>query len=474
MVFGKEKCAMKKEPFLWGNSVSSMQTEGAWNEGGKGLSVYDIKEAGEESSDWKVAIDEYHRYQEDFDLMKNAGMNCYRFQISWSRIIPDGDGKINEEGLRYYSNFINNLNKSGIIPIVCLYHFDMPLSLSKKYNGLINDHVRDAFIRFSKIVIKHFSDKVKYWIPFNEQNCMTFEEGFQNSGYIFGPKSIKELYKISANTLIAYSEIADYIHHFPDMNVGGMVAYQEMYPASTDPEDNMYARKAMAFINEDYLTFFATGKRSPEVIQYMKQNDLQFLNDEITLSLLKHPNMKSDFLAFSYYYSLVIDSKLIDKNDAPNAYMAKGRIPNEMLPTSEFGWQIDPVGFRNTITKMYNRFGLPILPAENGIGAREYWNGKDQIIDDYRIEYHKNHINQMLKAIHIDGANIIGYLGWGLIDIPSSKGNVEKRYGLVYVNRDNHNIKDLKRVPKKSYFWFKKFIQEKNIELSKEENYYDT
>ncbi|KRL04567.1 glycoside hydrolase family 1 protein [Liquorilactobacillus oeni] len=459
---------MEKNNFLWGNSVSSMQTEGAWDTDGKGLSVYDIKPASKDTSDWKVAIDEYHRYDEDFDLMKNAGMNCYRFQLSWSRIIPDGDGQVNELGMQYYENFIDSLLKKGITPVACLYHFDMPLTLAKKYNGLLHSHVRDAFVRFAQIVIKRFAPKVKYWIPFNEQNCMTFEEGFKNSGYLTGNKTVSELYKIAVNSLIAYTQIADYVHNFLDLKVGGMVAYQEMYPASSNPKDVMYTRKAMEFVNEDFLQFFATGRRSPEVVGYMKTHNMAELIDVLDKEVKKHPKLKSDFLAFSYYYSLVIDSTRISEKAVPNYFMQQGKVENKHLQTSEFGWQIDPIGFRNTITKMYNRYSLPIFPAENGIGVTEHWNGKDQIQDDYRIEYHKDHIDEMIKSITCDGAKVLGYLGWGLIDIPSSKGNVEKRYGLVYVNRTNHDIKDLKRIPKKSYFWFKNYVLEKTKELNEE------
>lgn len=463
---------MDEKNFFWGNSVSSMQTEGGWNADGKGKSVYDIKEETSNSTDWKVAIDEYHRYNEDFDLMAKAGMNSYRFQISWSRIIPDGDGAINEAGMDYYNDFIDSLKNHGIEPIVCLYHFDMPLDLAEKYNGFINDHVREAFIRFSKIVIKRFSEKVKYWIPFNEQNCTTFEEGFTNSGYLKGDRRIDELYKISTNSLVAYAVIADYVHSFGGLYVGGMVAYQEMYPATVEPKNNMYVRKAMEFINEDFLSFFATGKRSPEVINYMQLSGLQDLNELINRTLIDHPNMKSDFLAFSYYYSLVIDSSHITNSDIPNYYMSEGKVKNEMLQSSEFGWQIDSVGFRNTITKIFNRYHLPVFPAENGIGAREHWNGSGEINDDYRIKYHEDHINEMMKSIKEDGASVIGYLGWGLIDIPSSTGNVDKRYGLIYVNRTNHDLKDLKRVPKKSYYWFSEFIHKKNIELAQEGSQY--
>lgn len=459
---------MQNEKFLWGNSVSSMQTEGAFNEGGKGPSVYDIKKATNNSSDWKVAIDEYHRYDEDFDLMADVGINCYRFQVSWSRIIPDGDGEINEEGLKYYDQFIDGLLKRNMVPVICLYHFDMPLNLAKKYNGFVSSHVTDAFVRFSKIVIDRFSNKVKYWLAFNEQNCTMFEEGFDNSGYLTGDRTIDDQYKIATNSLIAYAKVADYVHKFSELQIGGMVAYQKMYPASSKPQDVMMTRKAEEFINNDFLSFFSFGKRSPEVIRYMNDSGLDDIQQRLENVVANLANIKSDFLAFSYYYSLVIDSKNIPKGTAPNYFMSKGKIPNNNLDTSEYGWQIDPLGFRTTITEMYDRYRIPIFPVENGIGAKENWNGKDMIQDDYRIEYHREHIQAMEDAMNLDGAEVIGYLGWGLIDIPSSAGNVEKRYGLVYVNRGNHELRDLKRVPKKSYYWFKHVIQTNGKELGDE------
>lgn len=454
---------MKNSKFLWGNSVSSMQTEGAWDEDGKGPSVYDIREQTSETADWKVSIDEYHRYEEDFDLMKNAGMNCYRFQVSWSRIIPTGDGEINTKGIEYYTRFVDALLERDIEPVVCLYHFDMPLALAKKYNGFINNHVRDAFVRFSKIMIKSLAGKVKYWIPFNEQNCTMFEEGFQNSGYFKGNKTVQDQYEIATNTLIAYAEIANYVHQFEGLQIGGMVAYQEMYPNSTKPRDVMITRKANEFINNDFLSFFAKGVRSNEVLRFMENNGMSDLIEKLNMTVDTYKNIESDFLAFSYYYSLVIDSAKISEGTAPNYYMSQGKVSNVNLKTSEYGWQIDAEGFRNCITKMADRFDLPIFSVENGIGAKENWDGTHQIIDNYRIQYHKDHIEAMKKAIHIDGADVIGYLGWGLIDIPSSTGNMEKRYGLIYVNRDNHNLRDLRRVPKKSYYWFKDMIaNEKN------------
>src|SRR5699024_5713769 len=175
-----------KNNFYWGNSVSSMQTEGAWNEGGKGKSVYDIREASEFASDWKVATDSYHRYQEDFDYMQDLGMNFYRFQISWSRVNPNGDGEFNEEGIKFYSDLIDDLLKKNITPMICLYHFDMPLHLAEEYNGFLSRHVVDAFVRYGKEMVKRFGDRVKYWITFNEQNLYHSREAFRIAGYLKG------------------------------------------------------------------------------------------------------------------------------------------------------------------------------------------------------------------------------------------------------------------------------------------------
>ena len=183
-----------KEDFYWGNSVSSMQTEGAWNEGGKGKSVYDIREASEFASDWKVATDSYHRYQEDFDYMQDLGMNMYRFQISWSRVNPNGDGEFNEEGIAFYDQFIDDLITRGIEPMICLYHFDMPLNLAEKYNGFLSREVTDAFARYGIEMVKRFGHKVKHWITFNEQNLYHINPiAFRVAGYLEGDQTLEEL-----------------------------------------------------------------------------------------------------------------------------------------------------------------------------------------------------------------------------------------------------------------------------------------
>lgn len=442
--------------FMWGNSTSSMQTEGGAHEGGKGLSVYDTYKETADTSNWDVAIDEYHNYEEDLNLMEKQGMNCYRFQISWSRVNPSGDGEFNEEGIKFYDNLIDALLRRGIQPMICLYHFDMPLALAEKYNGFLSRHVVDAFVRFAKEMVDRFSDRVKLWITFNEQNLYSQTESFRIAGYLNGDKTDEELQKIAHHVMAAHVQVANYIHDTSDAKIGGMLAYVETYPNSSRPEDSFYAQQINEFLNRNLLNVWTDGKYSTEVMQYIdNQNfDIDFTKEDQEDFL----RVKSDFISFSYYASTVVDSTRIPTNTMPNRYLDHGLVRNPYLKTTEWGWNIDPLGFRNVITTLYNEYNLPIFPIENGIGYKEKYDGKE-IQDDYRIDYHRTHIEAMVKSVIEDGAHVIGYLGWGLIDIPSSSGNMEKRYGMVYVNRGNHDLRDLRRIPKKSYKWFEDVIK---------------
>ncbi|MFC6177140.1 glycoside hydrolase family 1 protein [Companilactobacillus huachuanensis] len=451
------------ENFFWGNSTSSMQTEGAWNVDGKGKSVYDIKEATAETSDWHDAIDEYHRYEEDFNLMASQGMNFYRFQISWSRVDPNGDGNFNEAGIAFYDKLIDALLKRNITPMICLYHFDMPLNLAEKYNGFLSRPVVSAFVRYGIEMVKRFGNRVKYWVTFNEQNLYHTSEAFNISGYMKGDKTVDEMYQISHHVMLAHAGVANYIHQKTECLVGGMLAYTEVYPATPNPKDVLYARQINEFLNRNLLDSFVYGRYSHEVMTYVKNHkiemDYQLNDDEVLIQVT------SDFLAFSYYRSETINSAKVPDGTVPNQYLDYGAQENPFLKTSEFGWQIDPLGFRDVLTKVYNEYCIPMFPIENGLGVRETYDGTE-IQDDYRINYMRDHIQAMKDAVLEDGVEVLGYLGWGLIDIPSSSGNMDKRYGTVYVNRTNHDLKDMQRVPKKSYWWLQHVIKTNGANLN--------
>ena len=458
----------KKFPqnFLWGNSVSSMQTEGAWNEDGKGMSVYDIKEPGEHKSDWKVAIDDYHRYAEDFDLMQDLGMTCYRFQISWSRVQPDGEGAFNEEGIAYYRQIIDELLARGIQPMVCLYHFDMPLALAQKYNGFLSRHVTDAFVKFAKEMIDRFGDRVKYWLTFNEQNLYQMPGASTYAGNISEPETESVIYTIAHHVMLAHAQVTKYLHDTTDDEIGGMLAYQEVYPATCQPEDILAARKIDEFFNFNLLDVFTKGHYSAEVVEFLQDNNISYDWQAGDAELLAAT--RSDFLPFSYYRSTTVNAEKINNETSPTYYLAQGGQDNPNLATTEWNWQIDPLGFRDIMDKMYSRYQVPIFPIENGIGVIEEWDGQNEIADDYRIQYHQAHLQAMADAMFIDGVPILGYLGWGLIDILSSQGDMRKRYGVVYVNRTNHDLRDLRRVPKKSYHWFQNVIKTNGESLVQE------
>ncbi|OOM74882.1 aryl-phospho-beta-D-glucosidase BglA [Clostridium puniceum] len=450
---------MEKD-FLWGNSVSSMQTEGAWNEGGKGLSVYDVIEETTTTSDWKQGIDSYHRYKEDFDLMAEQGMNCYRFQISWSRVNPLGDGDFNEEGIKFYHEFIDELLKRDIKPMICLYHFDMPLNLSKKYNGFLSKEVVKAFYNFSKRMIDEYADNVNLWITFNEQNFsfMDDEHSFGMAGCLDKNYDINKIYQIGHNMIIAHALVANYIHENTKCKIGGMIAYQKVYPATSHPKDILLAEQIDNFYNQNIVNLLVNGKYLPIVKQYMK--NLKVNIDDFDEEQKIISKVKSDFIAFSYYQSMTVSHEKITKNMWINDYLKYAHVKNPYLKSTEWEWEIDSLAFRGVITELYNRYRIPIFPIENGIGVREDISDDNEFIeDDYRIEYHKDHIKALKDAIEIDGSDVLGYLGWGLIDIPSSSGDVEKRYGTVFVNRSNHDLKDLRRIPKKSFYWLKDVIK---------------
>ncbi|CAI3510855.1 glycoside hydrolase family 1 protein [Enterococcus cecorum] len=451
------------QKFFWGNSVSSMQTEGGWNEGGKSLSVYDIREASENASDWHFANDNFHHYAEDFDYMKDLGMNMYRFQISWSRVVKDGDGEFNQEGIDYYRRFIDDLIARGIEPMICLYHFDMPLHLAEKYNGFMSKEVLHAFIRYGKKMVDCFGDKVKYWITFNEQNLYHGPEAFRISGYVKGNQTDDELYQILHNIMVGHAAICNYIHETTDAKIGGMLAYSEVYPATCHPKDILVARKWDEFMNFTLLDAYVKGEYSSEMMKCIENHHINM--NVLPGEMEEIKKQKNDFLSFSYYASSTISHKNIPEDTIPNNYMKYGKQDNPFIPTTEWNWQIDPYGFRDVLNKMYQRYHLPVFPIENGIGVREVWDGENEIQDDYRIDYHRNHIQQMFAAMNEDGVKVMGYLGWGLIDILSSQGDMEKRYGVVYVNRSNHDLKDMKRVPKKSYHWLKQVIHSNGVKL---------
>ena len=447
---------MLRKDFLWGGAVTAHQSEGAYQEGGKVPAVCDLTVTGD-FSDFKDGIDSYHRYKEDFDLFQEMGFNAYRFSIDWSRLMSD-ENTYNEAGFQFYDEFIDALKERGMEPIPTLYHFEMPVYLQEKYNGFANRKVVDIFVELCKKIVDRYNDKVNYWIIFNEQNGILqkgpkmFFGGVCPEG--MNPQTFDN--QIMHNTLIAHSLVNDYIHQ-KGGKVMGMATVVQSYPETCHPLDTLESMKAQseAYV---FLDVFARGHYNSYYYANMKNEGTmpEILDGDFDILKLG----KTDYLSISYYMSTIShygEQSLTNVNDV---VIKK----NPYLEMSDFGWSIDPVGLRITLRQLYDRYEMPIYVVENGFGCDDEINENGEIIDNYRIDYMRKHIEEMKKAVE-EGVDCRGYLVWGPVDILSSRANMNKRYGMIYVNRKNNDLKDMKRMKKKSFDWYKHVIETNGEEL---------
>ncbi len=457
--------------FLWGGAVAANQLEGAWNVDGKGISTVDVMTAGAHGVRREItdgilegknypthtAIDFYHRYKEDIALFAEMGFKAFRTSIAWSRIFPLGDEeKPNEAGLKFYDDLFDEMIKYGIEPVVSLAHFEMPFHLAKHYGGFRNRKLIDFFTKYATVVMQRYSKKVKYWVTFNEINNQAnyWEDLFTwtCSGLTFKEGENREKIMIQAvhHELVA-SALAVKIGHQinPDMKIGCMLAMVPVYPFSCNPNDMIYANEHMN--NRWYYgDVHARGAYGAYTEAYWAQRDIKPVMKAEDALILKEG--KVDFIGFSYYMSGV--AKTATSQD-PSA----GWVKNPFIGVSDWGWPNDPVGLRWTLNALYERYQIPLFIVENGFGAHDTVKEDGSIDDDYRIDYLRNHIREMKKAVEIDGVDLIGYLPWGPIDIVSfGTGEMKKRYGFIYVDKDNEGKGTLNRSRKKSFFWYKKVI----------------
>ena len=434
------------QDFLWGASTSAYQVEGANLEDGKGPSCQDVKEVPEGTSDLTVCADQYHRYKEDIALMAEMGFKTYRFSISWSRIIPEGTGAVNPKGIEYYNNLIDECLKYGIEPLVTMFHFDMPAALDERGSWSNRESV-DWFLNFAKVMYENFGDRVKYWLTINEQNMLTLV------GPVIGTLTIPEG---CTNEL---KEIYQQNHHI-----------SLVYPASCKPEDNLAAQNYNAVRNWLYLDMAVYGVYNNLVWAWLEEHDAtpDFAEGDAEALKSGHP----DFIGFNYYNTATCEWEdgSVECDGAADQQTARGEkgmfkgFRNPHLPTTEFGWEIDPMGFRATIREMYSRYRLPMIVTENGLGAYDKLeDGK--VHDPYRIEYLRKHIEQVQLAIS-DGCEMMGYCPWSAIDLISTHEGMVKRYGFIYVDREEFDLKTLDRYRKDSFYWYKKVIATNGEDLT--------
>lgn len=454
--------------FLWGGALAANQCEGAYNEVGKGLSVQDVlpkglraeRTAEPTSENLKlVGIDFYHRYKEDIRLFAEMGFKVLRISIAWSRIFPKGDEmEANEDGLQFYDNVFDELHRYGIEPLVTLSHYETPLYLSEQYNGWLNPKLIEFFKRYVTTVFTRYQSKVKYWLTFNEINSI-LQAPFANGG-IATPKeelTKSQLYQAIHHELVASAWAVKIAHEInPGMKVGCMVLSLPFYPLTPDSAD------VIAAMNEEHTQSLFTdvqvrGAYPGYAKRFFRENKIQIKITEEECEILKNT---VDFISFSYYVSACATAKEGTERAKGNVF---GVAANPYLKTSEWGWQIDPMGLRYVLNQYWDKYQKPLFIVENGLGARdeliELSDGTKTVEDDYRIEYMREHIRQVEEAIE-DGVMVMGYTAWGCIDVVSfSTAEMSKRYGMIYVDRNDDGSGTLERFKKKSFGWYQEVIR---------------
>jgi 6-phospho-beta-glucosidase len=404
------------------------------------------------------AIDMYHHYKEDIALFAEMGFKCYRLSIAWSRIFPNGDDKEpNEEGLKFYDSLFDECLKYGIEPLVTICHFDVPMNLIKTIGSWKSRKMVDYYVRYCETIFKRYKDKVKYWLTFNEIN-MLLHLPFMGAGILFEEGENKEQVKYQAahHELVA-SALATKVGHEinPEFKIGCMLAAGNTYANTCAPED---VWKSMEKDRENY--FFIDVQSRGEYPNYAKKmfekSGLNIQMEAEDEDILR--NNTVDFISFSYYASRLTSANPdVNKQTEGNVFAT---LKNPYLKASEWGWQIDPLGLRITMNSLYDRYQKPLFIVENGLGAVDSPDENGNINDAYRIEYLKAHIEAMRDAVNEDGVELLGYTPWGCIDLVSaSTGEMKKRYGFIYVDKDNEGNGTLKRSKKASFDWYKKVIE---------------
>lgn len=470
------------EGFLWGGATAANQCEGAYQEGKRGLANVDLIPAGADrrpvmkgirkmleceagySYPGHEAIDMYHHFKEDIALFAEMGFKCYRFSIAWSRIYPNGfDTEPNEEGLRFYEELIDECRKYDIEPLVTVVHFDAPVACTKKFGSWKSREMIDCYIKYCDTIFTRYKGKVKYWLTFNEIN-MILHLPFMAAGILFDPEENEEQskYRAAHHELVASALATKLAHEIdPENQIGCMLAAGQYYPYSCDPQDVFEALKK----NRDNFFFIDVQSRGsyPEyALKFFEREGYDIgITDEDRQVLAAHP---VDFISFSYYSSRLTSAYPEKYGETSGNVFETLRNPH--LKASEWGWQIDPMGLRITMNALYDRYQKPLFIVENGLGAMDQPDQDGFINDTYRIEYLREHIKAMEQAVNVDGVQLMGYTPWGCIDLVSaSTGEMRKRYGFIYVDKDDEGKGTLKRSKKASFEWYKNVIASNGEQL---------
>lgn len=481
--------------FLWGGAVAANQVEGAWNVGGKGWSVDDVAtyKPNVDVKDYKAhvtisrerieqamqdlddtyypkrrGIDFYHHYKEDLALLAEMGFQVFRLSIAWTRLYPTGEEEEpNAEGVAFYKEVFQEMKRLGIEPLVTLSHYEMPLSLCLKYNGWTDRRVVDYFVRFCRTCFEEYGEYVKYWLNFNEVDSI-IRHSFITAGIIpelCGEKGeIPCCYQALHHQFVAAGIVTKLCHELvPNGQMGCMLTKLMTYPRTCAPED-VAATQKKNLENMFYSDVMVFGEYPRMILRDLEKRGIAIPMEEGDLEIIKEGTV--DFVSFSYYMSM---TESVD----PNAERTPGNtvlgVKNPYLASSEWGWQVDPVGLRISLIELYDRYKKPLFIVENGIGSRDTVEEDGAIHDPYRIEYFRQHFLEMEKAIDA-GVELMGYTSWAPIDLVSaSTSQMSKRYGFIYVDQDDLGNGSLKRSRKDSFYWYQRVIATNGGEIHAED-----
>lgn len=473
------------ENFLWGGACAANQFEGAWNVDGKGESVSDHCTGGSRLVPKRLtrrikpdvfypsheAIDFYHHYEEDIALFAEMGFKVFRTSINWTRIFPTGEETVpNEAGLKFYDRVFDCCKKYGIEPMVTISHYELPYHLVEAYNGWEDRKLIGYYMNFCKTVFQRYQDKVKYWLTFNEINTGTLPLGaLINLGTVRGfegsiadvPDHPQERFQALHHMFVASAQAVRYAHdNYPGFKMGCMICFAASYPLTCDPADILENQKHMRMMNWFCGDIHIRGSYPSYACRYFTENHIKIHMEPEDEKILKQGTV--DFYTLSYYMSNCVSAH--ENTELANGNMIMG-LKNPYLKVSEWGWQIDPLGLRYSLNEIYDRYQIPVMVVENGLGAVDGKDTDGRIHDSYRIDYLREHIRAMGEAIE-DGVDLMGYTPWGCIDLVSaSTGEMQKRYGFIYVNKFDDGTGDLSRERKDSFDWYKKVIASNGEDL---------
>ena len=474
-----------RSDFLWGGATASNQFEGAWNVDGKGPSTSDMCTNGTHQTPKRItreieegtlypsheAIDFYHHYKEDIALFAEMGFKVFRLSIAWTRIFPTGmETEPNEAGLKFYDDVFDECKKYGIEPLVTISHYEMPYGLTKAYNGWAGRECIDHFMRYCEVIFERYKDKVKYWLTFNEINAGTMPMGnFLSLGILNdGTENFTDQVDIPQlryqglhHQFVASAKAVKLAHQkYPNFLMGNMICFMTMYPNSCNPDDILETQKQMQMRNWFCSDIQVRGEYPSYAERFFEENNIQIQMEPGDEEILREGCV--DFYTFSYYMSNCMAKNPTGEETSGNLM---GGLRNPYLESSEWGWQIDPKGLRYTLNAIYDRYQIPLMVVENGLGAKDKIEEDGSIQDDYRIDYLRKHIEQMKEAV-ADGVDLMGYTPWGCIDLVSaSTGEMAKRYGFIYVDKYDDGTGTLERRRKKSFGWYKKVIESNGEDL---------